>query len=128
MNCGVNRLAFFNITTMELEGKETCIDEDGNEKFNKQISCNNSVNNLVLLLYRCSDYILIERGTGGTTEVCGNTPGDNSMLQLQSGEFKVFFRTSEENTVKGFQMYIICFLPPSEADLEGTFDKVLNCD
>ena len=127
MNCGVNRLAFFNITTMELEGKETCIDEDGNEKFNKQISCNNSVNNLVLLLYRCSDYILIERGTGGTTEVCGNTTGNNSMLQLQSGEFKVFFRTSEENTVKEFQMYIICF-QPSEADIEGTFDKVLHCD
>ena len=127
MKCGGDQLAFFNITTMELEGKETCIDEDGNEKFNKQISFNNSVNNLVLLLYRCSDYILIDRGTGGTTEVCGNTPGDNSMLQLQSGEFKVFFRTSEENTVKGFQMYIICF-QPSEADLEGTFDKVLNCD
>ena len=124
MKCRADLLAFFSITTMDLEGKETCIDEDGNEKFNKQISC---VNNLVLLLYRCSDYILIDHGVNRTIEICGNTPGNNSMLQLQSGEFKVFFRTSEENNVKGFQMYIICF-QPMEADLEGTFDKVLNCD
>ena len=36
MKCREDQLAFFNITTMDLEGR-TCIDEDGNEKFIKQI-------------------------------------------------------------------------------------------
>ena len=36
VQCRANQLAFFNITTMDLEGR-TCIDEDGNPKFIKQI-------------------------------------------------------------------------------------------
>ena len=65
---------------------------------------------------------------GGTTEICGNTTGRDSELQLQSGEFKVFFRSSDNNNNhRGFVMLIICF-QPSEADFKGTFDKVLNCD
>ena len=36
VKCREDQLAFFNITTMDLEGR-TCIDEDGNEKFIKQI-------------------------------------------------------------------------------------------
>ena len=88
-------------------------------------SFNISDNNLVLLLCRCQDYILIDRGVGGTTEICGNTTGE---LQLESGEFNVFFRSNDNNNDhQGFEMLIICF-QPSEADLEGTFDKVLHCD
>ena len=63
---------------------------------------------------------------GGTTEICGNTTGRDSELQLQ--EFKVFFRSSDNNNNhRGFVMLIICF-QPMEADFKGTFDKVLNCD
>ena len=58
---------------------------------------------------------------GGTTEICGNTTGKDSVLELESHEFNVFFRTSEQNEngeFRGFQMYIICF-QQTEADLEG---------
>ena len=63
----------------------------------------------LFLHFRCQDYILIDRGMGGTTEICGNSSSDDSVLELQSPEFTVFFRTSEEKKFRGFQMYIICF-------------------
>ena len=61
--------------------------------------------------YRCQDYIRINRGTFGTTEICGNQTSMDSVLELQSGDFDVFFRTSEETTFPGFEMYVICFEP-----------------
>ena len=50
------------------------------------------------------------------------------MLQLQEGEFKVFFRSNDNNNNhRGFVMLIICF-QPMEADLEGTLIILINCD
>ena len=72
----------------------------------------------IAMSYRCQDYILIDHDVGGTTEICGNTTGKDSVLGLESGEFNVFFRSSEQNKYGGFQMYIICF-QVSETNLEG---------
>ena len=67
---------------------------------------------------RCQDYILIDRGQYGTTEICGTEPFISRELKLNEGKFKVFFRTSEQVKGEGFQMYIICF-QETERDMEG---------
>ena len=54
----------------------------------------------------------------GTTELCGNTTTNDSVLELQSGAFDVTFRSSEERNFTGFQMVVICFRP-DERDMEG---------
>ena len=72
----------------------------------------------VCIYFRCQDYILIDRGSFGTTEICGNSTSGDSVLELQSRNFTVYFRTSEEKTIKGFQMYIVCF-NKEERNLEG---------
>ena len=36
---------------------------------------------------RCQDYILIDRGVAGTTEICGNTTSEESEGELESGKF-----------------------------------------
>ena len=74
------------------------------------------------VIFRCRDYILIDRGEFGTTEICGNQTSMDSVLELQSADFKVFFRTSEETKNTGFEMYAICF-EPEERDLEGLLNK-----
>ena len=32
MKCREDQLAFFNVTDLDLEGPDTCVDEDGNPK------------------------------------------------------------------------------------------------
>jgi hypothetical protein len=87
IDCGEGTLAFFNITTMDLQGEDDCGDDDGNK--------------------RCQDYIIIDRDEFGTDEFCGS---DSLIeLKLNVGKFKVLFRSSEEVKGTGFQMYIICF-------------------
>lgn len=71
---------------------------------------------------RCQDYLLIDRGDFGTTEICGNKTPNSSLLQLESHSFKVFFRTSEQNRYPGFEMYVICF-KEEERDLPG----IISC-
>ena len=68
--------------------------------------------------YRCQDYILIDRGDFGTTEICGNTSLITRELKLNGGRFKVFFRSSEEKNDTGFQMYVLCFRE-AERDMPG---------
>ena len=53
---------------------------------------------------------------GGTTEICGNVPP--TVLNLEFGTVKIFFRSSETVKFKGFEMYIICFRQ-DERDLPG---------
>ena len=77
-------------------------------------------------LCRCQDYILIDRGDFGTTEICGNTSFILSDLKLNGGKFKVFFRSSEEVMGEGFQMYIICFRE-EERDLPGLCMRMYTC-
>ena len=47
----------------------------------------------------------------------------DSVLELESGNFNVLFRTSEATTFSGFEMYVICFEP-----LERGLPGLLNCD
>ena len=68
---------------------------------------------------RCQDYIIIDRDDFGTDEFCGNK--SLIELKLNVGKFKVFFRSSEEVTRGGFQMYIICFRQEEES-LPGIVD------
>ena len=72
----------------------------------------------IMFDYRCQDYLLIHRGVAGTTELCGKTTTNDSVFQLESGEFNVIFRSSEERNFTGFQMYVICFRE-DEADIKG---------
>ena len=72
----------------------------------------------MLSICRCQDYILIDPGSFGTTELCGNSTSHDSVLQLQSRNFTVYFRTSEDTVARGFRMLIVCF-NPEERDLEG---------
>ena len=72
----------------------------------------------ILIFYRCQDYILIDRGDFGTSEICGNESFINRELQLNGGKFRVFFRSSEQVKGEGFQMYVICFRE-AERDLPG---------
>ena len=62
----------------------------------------------MLVIYRCQDYILIDSGPFGTTELCGNT---TTVLELQIRNFTVYFRTSEEGRRRGFEMFVVCFNP-----------------
>ena len=76
-----------------------------------------------VLFFRCQDYIRIDRGSFGSTEICGNAITNASLSELQSGSFTVFFRSSEdlgedEVVYKGFQMYVLCFRS-EEADSPG---------
>ena len=43
----------------------------------------------------------------------------DSVLELQSADFTVFFRSSEETKNIGFEMYAICFEPISESQEKG---------
>ena len=52
--------------------------------------------------------ILIDKDPFGTTELCGNT---TTVLELQTGNFTVYFRTSEEGRRRGFEMFVVCFNP-----------------
>ena len=65
---------------------------------------------------RCSDYVIIDRGIAGTTEICGNSPSSDSRIQLNN--FTVTFRSDKERTYTGFEMYVTCFWP-EEANKEG---------
>ncbi|CAI8044885.1 hypothetical protein GBAR_LOCUS24857, partial [Geodia barretti] len=87
IKCDEGRLAFFNVAEIDLPGREDCV-YNGNQM--------------------CQDYILIDRGTSRPTEICGNSSND-STSELQSGNFTVIFRTSEEKKSGGFVMYIVCF-------------------
>jgi hypothetical protein len=90
IQCREGQLAFFNLSSLDLQGDNECLD-DGKPK--------------------CQDYILIDRGVGGTTEICGNSVPKDSLMELQPRNFTVFFRTSETEKFTGFEMYIICFQP-----------------
>ena len=50
---------------------------------------------------RCQDYVQILRGSFGSTDICGNLPSNDSVLELEFGDFIVVFRTSEEVRDKG---------------------------
>ena len=54
----------------------------------------------------------------GTTEICGDTTSNNSVLELEGNSFTVKFRSSEETKGEGFEMYVICF-EKAERDMEG---------
>lgn len=100
VECKPDQLAFFNVTFLDIEGEENCRDDKGNQK--------------------CQDFILIKRGTFGSTEICGNRTAIDSVLKLQSPSFQVLFRTSEVGQHGGFRMYAICF-DSKEGDKEGCF-------
>ena len=62
--------------------------------------------------------------SGGVVEECGTTPSEFGVLQLESGNFTVVFRTSEDSVVgNGFQMYVICY-KPAETSLKGIAIKL----
>jgi hypothetical protein len=88
IKCDEGRLAFFSVTEIDLQGNEDCL-ENGKQ--------------------RCQDYILIDRGISGTSEICGNSIPNATVSELQSGNFTVYFRTSEKKKLGGFEMYVICF-------------------
>ena len=73
---------------------------------------------------RCVDYIFIDRGSFGTTEICGN----QSLLELKLnvGKFKVIFRSSDRiSGGAGFKMIVTCF-QEMERDLPGSILSVNN--
>ena len=80
----------------------------------------------IVTLCRCQDYILIDRGQFGTTEICGNQSFITRELKLNEGKFKVFFRSSEEVKGEGFQMYVICFRV-ADRDMPGNNFCVYTC-
>ena len=71
--------------------------------------------------HRCQDFILIDRGISGTSEICGNSIPNATVSELQSGNFTVYFRTSEKKKLGGFEMYVICF---READRDRRGDSL----
>ena len=75
---------------------------------------------------RCQDYILIDRGEGGTTEICGNSTTDNNTFLLDSNNFTVFFRTSEVGRFQGFKMNIACLGGDSACDMQGLQVYIAN--
>ncbi|CAI8014636.1 hypothetical protein GBAR_LOCUS9133, partial [Geodia barretti] len=87
IKCDEGRLALFYVAEIDLQGKEDCV-YNGKQ--------------------RCQDYILIDRGTSGPTEICGNS-SNGAMSELESGSFTVIFRTSEEKKFGGFEIHVICF-------------------
>jgi hypothetical protein len=105
INCGEGRLAYINITSLDLEGAENCVDGDGNS--------------------RCVDYILIDRGSFGATEICGN----QSLLELKLnvGKFKVLFRSNDRISGAGFQMIVTCY-KETERDLPGCLRPSSFCN
>ena len=73
---------------------------------------------LSIFLCRCEDYILIDRGGFGSTEICGNNTSTTHTIvrsnTLQSRNLlRIFFRTSDSESVRGrgFQMFVICAAP-----------------
>ncbi|CAI8027326.1 hypothetical protein GBAR_LOCUS15632 [Geodia barretti] len=88
IKCDEGRLAFYEVTEIDLQGREDCVYNG------KQM---------------CQDYILIDHGMSRTTELCGNSTSNDSMSELETGNFTVYFRTSEEKKFGGFEMYVICF-------------------
>ena len=74
---------------------------------------------------RCEDYILIDRGDFGSTEICGNDTSTANILlsnnsnTLQSSNLKVIFRTSESVRGHGFQLFVIC-APPDDPGIIHT--------
>lgn len=101
VQCKSDEMALFNMTDLNIQGPENCQDDMGNN--------------------RCQDYVQIIRGSFGTTDVCGKTPTTNAVLSLEFGDFTVVFRTSEEVTGVGFQLYSICYRP-AERDLPNCFE------
>ena len=73
---------------------------------------------------RCQDYLQIDRGAFGTTDVCGDTPSPDAVVQLEFGDFTAVFRTSEEVRGVGFQMYTVCF-KQAETNLIGTSNTII---
>ena len=72
----------------------------------------------VLTYLRCQDYILIDRGQFGTTELCGNITLESEFGSLEEGKFTIFFRSSETTRGRGFRMFVVCF-KPEERDQPG---------
>ena len=64
---------------------------------------------LTYVYCRCQDYVQIQRGSFGSTDICGTLPSNDSVLELEFGDFTVVFRTSEEVRRRGFEMYTLCF-------------------
>ena len=83
-------------------------------------SCHNHVHINIL---RCEDYILIDLGTLGTTELCGNDTLQQLAYTLEFGSTNVTFRTSESVQGVGFMMLVICFRE-TDRDLPGMNDQV----
>lgn len=72
---------------------------------------------------RCQDYTLIDRGSFGTTELCGNTTLESEFGSLEQGNFQVFFRSSEITRGRGFRMLVVCF-KPEERDRPGDLTDI----
>ena len=67
-------------------------------------------------LYRCQDYVIVDRALGGSTDdICDH----NIYGQTVSQNFSVTFRSSETGTHKGFIMFITCF-----KDQSSMFSKI----
>ena len=77
---------------------------------------------LSLLLCRCEDYILIDRGDFGSTEICGNSTSAN-MMPLPNN-FTVNFRTSDSEFVRGrgFRMLVFCAVPDDPGIMYNNLD------
>ena len=104
IDCGDRRIAFFNLTTIDMQDNDCEQDNVSRLPFAHAIFTSLDQK----IINRCQDYVLIDRGFGGSTEVCGNTSTRDSVLQLQSGGFRVFFRSSEVRKFAGFRMFIVC--------------------
>jgi hypothetical protein len=86
IECNEDQLAYFNVVSLDTESE----------------NCNHAGN------LRCQDYVRIDRGVGGSTEFCGNTPPKDSLSQLEAKNFEVVFRSSERGRFRGFEMYVVC--------------------
>ena len=85
ITCGEGRQAFFNITSLDMEGK---VCEDPNRNNEKQLVLYQTVStgtasdfvHCYLSVYRCVDYVHVYDGNSGFTssEYCGDTTVGNS--------------------------------------------------
>ena len=85
---------------------------------------------IIIIIYRCQDYILIKDSRTNPIEICGNY-SSNAETDLasfvQSSSMNVIFRTSEEGRFTGFEMLVACF-KPAQCDLEGAAKHKLSLE
>ena len=103
----------YNITHLDLPPPEDCID-NGIPRSAILLKCLRKYH-----LRRCQDYILIDRGAAGVTEICGNlSTAFDSIFSLDFGSLRVVFRSGEASEgFTGFSMVLYCINP--QCDFRG---------